>query len=57
MKVQNIFIALAIAATAMLSSCVTKEKYNEAQALASKYYDDARNCNEQLESSNLNLQM
>ncbi len=53
MKLQNILIALAVTGTAMLTSCVTQEKYNEAQALASKYYDDALNCNEKLEAANV----
>lgn len=53
MKLQHILIALAVTGTAMLTSCVTQEKYNEAQALASKYYDDALNCNEKLEAANV----
>lgn len=53
MKLQNILIALAVTGTAMFTSCVTQEKYNEAQALASKYYDDALNCNEKLEAANV----
>lgn len=51
MKLQNVLIALAVTGTAMFTSCVTQEKYNEAQALASRYYDDAQNCNKQLEAA------
>lgn len=51
MKRKAEFLVLAMAASLCLASCVTKEKYNESQALASRYYDDARKCNEQLDAA------
>ncbi len=46
----------AIALTVVLmASCVTKEKYNEAQNLASRYYDDAQDCNTKLDAAKVKI--
>lgn len=53
---KKVFIVATIAMSALcMASCVTKEKYNEAQNLASQYYDDARDCNSKLEAANVKI--
>lgn len=46
--------AIALSAV-LLASCVTKQKYDEAQNLASKYYDDAQDCNTKLAAVNVKI--
>lgn len=55
MKIKISTITVIALSAVLLASCVTKQKYDEAQNLASKYYDDAQDCNTKLAAANVKI--
>lgn len=55
MRIKISTITVIALSAVLLASCVTKQKYDEAQNLASKYYDDAQDCNTKLAAANVKI--